>query len=123
MRMFEQIVERQQPAQHDLGRSRTAVPDVLRAERPVDAPGRDPADAEPGAVPGLFDGVLAAPADEAVGERRIGPADEGEILGAEEHAARQYRGIRRVRRSRSRTVTAPRTGPTAGLSARTRSLL
>ena len=63
--------------------------DVLRAERAIDAPGRHPADAEPGAVPRLFDGVSAAPADEAVGERRIGPADEGDVLRAEEHAAVQ----------------------------------
>ena len=40
-----------------------------------------------GAVPGLLDGVLVAAADEAVGQRRVGPADEGEVLGAEEHAA------------------------------------
>ena len=63
------------------------MPDVLDPEHPVHAPRRDPADAEPGAVPRLFDGVLAAAPDEAVRERRIGPADEGEVLGAEEHAA------------------------------------
>ena len=87
MRMFEHVVERQQAAQDDLRRGEPTVPDVLGPERLVDAPGRDPADAEPGAVPRLFDGVLAAPADEAVGERGIRPADEREVLGAEEHAA------------------------------------
>ena len=73
---------RQQPPQHDLGRGGPAMPAVLRADGPVDARGRDPADAEPGAVPRLLDGVLAAPADEAVGQRRVGPADEGEVLQA-----------------------------------------
>ena len=87
--MFEHVVERQQPAQHDLGRGGPAMPDVLRADGPVYAPRRDPADAEPGAVPRLLDRVLAAAPDEAVGERRVGPANEGEILRAEEHAAVQ----------------------------------
>ena len=87
MAVCEHVVERQHTPQDDLRRGGPAVPNVLGPEHPVDAPGRDPAEAEPGAVPRLFDGVLAAPADEAVGERRIRPADEGEVLGAEEHAA------------------------------------
>ena len=77
--MFEQVVERQQPPQHDLRRGGPAMPDVLDPEHPVDAPRRDAAEPEPGAVPRLLDRVLAAPANEAVGERRIGPADEGEV--------------------------------------------
>ena len=72
VRMFEHVVERQQTPQDDLRHGRPSVPDVLGPERPIDAPGGDPADAEPGAVPRLLDGVvLAAPADEAVGERQI----------------------------------------------------
>ncbi len=89
MRMFEQVVERQQPPQHDLRRRGPAMPDVLDAEHPVDAPRRDSAEPEPGAVPRLLDRMLAAPPNEAVGERGISPADEGEVLGAEEHAAVQ----------------------------------
>ena len=89
VRMFEHVVERQQPPQHDLGRGGPAMPDVFGPEHPIDSPRRDAAEPEPGAVPRLFDGVSAAPPHEAVGERRIGPADEGEVLGAEEHAAVQ----------------------------------
>ena len=63
--------------------------DVLRAEHSVDTLRRNPAEPEPGAVPRLLDRMFAAPPHEAVGERRIGPADEGEVLGAEEHAAVQ----------------------------------
>ena len=100
MRMFEHVVERQQTPRHHVRRSRAAMADVLGPDQPVDAPRRDPADAEPLAVPRLFDGVFAAAADEAVGERRIGPAYEGEVLGAEEHAAVQadQRVLRRVGR-------------------------
>ena len=89
MRMFEQVVERQQPPQHDLRRGGPAMPDVLDPEHPIDPPRRDPAEPEPRAVPRLLDRVLTAPSDEAVRERRIGPADEGEVLRAEEHAAVQ----------------------------------
>ena len=81
-RTFEQVVERQQPPQHDLRRGGRAVPDVLDPEHPVQAPPGDPADPEPRAVPRLLDRVLAAAADEAVRERRIRSADEGEVLGA-----------------------------------------
>ena len=87
--MFEHVVERQQPPQHDLRRGGPAMPDVLGPEHPIDSPRRDSAEPEPGAVPRLLDRMLTAPPNEAVGERRIGPADEGKVLGAEEHAAVQ----------------------------------
>ena len=53
------------------------MPDVLRAEHAIQSPRRDPADPAPGPVPRLLDRVRAAPPDEAIGERRIGSADEG----------------------------------------------
>ena len=63
--------------------------DVLDSEHPIDPPRRNSAEPEPGAVPRLLDRMFAAPPNEAVREGRIGPADEGEVLGAEEHAAVQ----------------------------------
>ena len=91
--MFEHVVERQQPPQHDLRRGGPAMPDVLGPEHPIDSPRRDSAEPEPGAVPRLLDRMLTAPPNEAVGERRIGPADEGKVLGAEEHAAVQATSV------------------------------
>ncbi len=62
---------------------------MLHAEDFIWCPRGDPTDAKPRAVPRLLDHILAAPLDEAVGEGRIRPADEREVLGAEEHAAVQ----------------------------------
>ena len=89
MRMLQQVVERQQASEHDVRRGGPAVADVLNPEQLVDPPCRDAAQTEPGAVPLLFNCVLSAAADEAVRQRGIGAADEGEVLGAEEHAAVQ----------------------------------
>ena len=54
---------------------RHAMPDVLDPKHSIDPPRRDQAEPEPGAVPRLLDRVLATPPDEAVRERRIGPAE------------------------------------------------
>ena len=84
--MFEDVVERQQPPQRHLRCRGPAMPDVLDPERPIQGPRRDPAQPEPGPIPRLLDRRLAAPPHETVGQRRIRPADEDEILRAEEHA-------------------------------------
>ena len=118
VRTFEQVVERQQPPQHDLRRGGPAVPDVLDPEHAVHAPRRDAADPEPGTVPRLFDRVLAAAPDEAVRERRIGPADEGEVQGAEEQrrcACRQGPATR-LRAGSGRASSGPPPGPQDGRS-------
>ena len=58
------------------------MPDVLRPERPVDAPGREP-------FHGYSTACLRHRRTKRLASAGLVPADEGEVLRAEEHAAVQ----------------------------------